>query len=196
MQFDARELQLIRDSEFLLTKNTILRKVHELLDRSRSEIRGMLDDYNLKDPPIAEFKHGKISRGENYRGLPYLVLDYPALYARKDIFAFRTIFWWGNFFSTSIHLQGSFLDKYRSILATNIASLVEEQYFICVGHSPWEYHYGKDNYRLIMESDKKLIEKVEFLKLSKKYSLDDWKELPVLAKKFVTDIISLLIDPV
>ena len=41
---------------------------------------------------------GKISRGENYRGLPYLILDYPAYFSQKDIFAFRTMFWWGHFF--------------------------------------------------------------------------------------------------
>lgn len=192
MQFDERELRFIRDREFLLTKNTIIRKVHDLLDQVRSNIRITLDNYTLASPQVTDFKSGKISRGENYRGLPYLVLDYPAIYNKKNIFAFRTMFWWGNFFSTSFHLQGKFLDLYRSNLIAQLQQLAEDQYYLCIGERPWEYHYEQDNYRLLSENDKALIEKQEFIKLSKKFELDQWEELPALASKFVSDTLLVL----
>lgn len=192
MQFDDRELQFIKDEEFLLTKNAIIGKIHSLLELTKKEIHSSLSNYHLISPEKKEFKTGKISRGENYRGLPYLVLDYPAVYSKKDIFAFRTMFWWGNFFSTSLHLQGRFLECYRSMLAAQVQRLARDQFYFCIGESPWEYHYGEDNYRLLSENDQPLIDKKEFLKLSKKYNLDEWENLPALATKFVTEVLSLL----
>jgi hypothetical protein len=50
--------------------------------------------------------NGKISRGENYQLLPYIILDYPSYFSRNNIFAVRTMFWWGNFFSITLHLSG------------------------------------------------------------------------------------------
>ncbi|HQW24051.1 MAG TPA: hypothetical protein PLI47_12175, partial [Bacteroidia bacterium] len=32
---------------------------------------------------------GKIFRGENYRGFPYVLLDCPRLFNRESVFAFR-----------------------------------------------------------------------------------------------------------
>ena len=49
----------------------------------------------------------KIAKGENYLQLPYVLLDYPRCFDKENIFAIRTMFWWGNFFSITLHLSGS-----------------------------------------------------------------------------------------
>ena len=54
----------------------------------------------------------KISRGENYNGLPYVMLDYPRCFGKEDVFAMRTMFWWGNFFSITWHLKGKYSKEY------------------------------------------------------------------------------------
>ena len=35
------------------------------------------------------FHSPKISKGENYKGLPYVMLDYPRCFGKTDIFAIR-----------------------------------------------------------------------------------------------------------
>ncbi len=34
------------------------------------------------------------------------MLDYPRAFGRDSIFACRTFFWWGRFFSLTLHLAG------------------------------------------------------------------------------------------
>jgi len=58
----------------------------------------------------------KISRGENYLGLPYLVLDYPRLFRPDAVLAIRTFFWWGHFFSSTLQLSGGYKTEFLSRL--------------------------------------------------------------------------------
>ena len=32
----------------------------------------------------------------------------PAVFSKENIFAIRTMFWWGNFFSISLHVSGKY----------------------------------------------------------------------------------------
>src|SRR5205085_6167099 len=89
---------------------------------------------------------GKIFRGENYRKLPYVVLDYPKLFSADNVLAFRTMFWWGNEFSFTLHLQGRALDKFRAAIEKNIHTLQHKQFYFCVNDSPWQYSFTADNY--------------------------------------------------
>ena len=100
------EMELVQNREWILTKHAIINKVYQLFGEllatykeiSRQQTQSIIDFY----------KHlgGKISKGENYQGLPYVILDYPASFRKENIFAIRTFFWWGNFFSISLHLSG------------------------------------------------------------------------------------------
>ena len=47
----------------------------------------------------------KISKGENYLGLPYLILDFPKKLEDENQFAVRNFFWWGNYFSTFLYFN-------------------------------------------------------------------------------------------
>ena len=143
-------------------------------------------------PAFSKFKTSKISRGENYRGLPYLVLDYPAVFSAEDTFAFRTMFWWGNFFSCTLHLQGKPLDLYRDLVIDNIGHLVNYDIFLCINQSPWEYHYEVDNYKLLSVDDLDFIKESQFLKLNKKFDLGSWKSLPSEANRFLVQLLDIL----
>ena len=64
----------------------------------------------------------KISKGENYKGLPWLVLDYPRYFNKEDIFAIRTLFWWGNFFSITLHISGKYKMRYEKKIIDSFES--------------------------------------------------------------------------
>ncbi len=175
VQFSNAEMDLMCDSEVILTKNKVVQKIKTLLEemqnemsehsKNRSEL--FLNDILSINP--------KISKGENYLGLPYLILDYPRLFKQGDIFAIRTMFWWGNFFSTTLHLSGQFKIEYTPKIIASYNLLANGQYSIGVSIDPWLHHFGSDNYKEIDLMTKDLFEvgcnKAHLLKIAKMISL-------------------------
>jgi hypothetical protein len=88
------------------------------------------------------------------------------------------MFWWGNFFSFTLHLEGIALDQYRKTIVDNIDKLFDKNIYMGVGETPWQYHYGTDNYLTLTKKHSKIISNCKFLKLSKKISLSEWEKLP------------------
>ena len=163
-----------------------------LLSTTRQQLKSIIDSSKLSPEQRAVFKTDKISKGENYLGLPYHVLDYPAFFSQKDTFAFRTMFWWGNFFSCTLHLEGQFLDHLRRKVIEHLSTLEENKMYLCVGDTPWQYHFGSDNYKLISHNDAEFIEKCQFLKLSKKIELERYETLPKFAGEILSSLLNIM----
>jgi len=182
----------MKDVDFLLTKITILEKVKAIFLETETLLRKKVEpEFALHIPS----HKGKISRGENYHQLPYIVLDYPAYFSRENIFTFRTLFWWGHFFSATLHLQGSHLHALRPKLTDRFDLLLNQDIFICIGSTPWEYHYGVDNYQPLGVEHLPFLQQTEFLKLSRKYPLDDWQVIPKKVVSFFEIIQNVLVSP-
>lgn len=97
IRLSAPEMELVKDAGWILTKNGILEKVSHLLGSIQQSYQLQLQQVSSLPPEILA-SAPKISRGENYKGLPWLVLDYPRCFGQQDVFAMRTMFWWGPFF--------------------------------------------------------------------------------------------------
>lgn len=192
MDITHKELNILQDTDFLLTKSIVLEKIYKLLEDTRAELIKCVKNTNFSFPDGTDIVTGKISRGENYKNLPYMVLDYPTLFTNESSFAFRTMFWWGNFFSSTLHLEGKALDKYGKTIVDNIDKLLNKNIYIGVGETPWQYHYGEDNYLPLTKDHKNAISYCEFLKLSKKISLTRWEKLPKFAFDFLNLMLSIL----
>lgn len=186
----AHELEIMHDLQFLRTKASISHKIHDLLVATMHSLESTLSKAGPLEYQKGLFKQGKISKGENYHGLPYQVLDYPAYFSKTDTFAFRTMFWWGNFFSATLHLDGLSHHLHKQKFIDNIGRLSTQEIYICTGVTPWQYHYGSDNYQLLTIDHQDHIHKNSFLKLSKKIELKRWKELP----DFASDYLKLLLQ--
>ena len=196
--FNSQQLEYLHDTEFLLTKRKISLQLQQLLAQTEQVlVKYVKEDRHSTIPEHCLVAAGKISRGENYRGLPYLVLDYPRLLKQEDIFSYRTMVWWGNFFSCTLHLQGISMDTYRQNIHTSLLSLhgsLAETY-LCTQQSPWEYHYKKENYQLIGDLSKEEISATlekDFIKVSRKMALKDYRQLPEFALHAFKDFLSLL----
>lgn len=175
-----RELEVLYDSEFLRTKAQVTIKVQDLLGQVERELQALIRASSFPFPPGALDQSGKISRGEKYRGLPYLVLDYPRRFQPHSKFAYRTIFLWGDSFSNTLHLAGEDLNSYRGSLKTGIGNLRGKDFFICNNASQWEHHFGPDNYVPLDDIQRKDCERLidqPFLKLARKLEISSWKEL-------------------
>jgi len=186
-------MELVTNADWILTKNTIIEKAKNLfgeLQEMMTEDLGRVLTHNYtKVPP-------KISKGENYRGLPYLILDYPRLFEKENIFAIRTMFWWGNFFSITLHMAGSYKkqDEEKCIQAYPVFR--DNDFFICINKEQWEHHFDPSNYALVKNLSqmewKKIISENSFIKIANKHPLHHWNDaVNKLAVDFkvLTDVI-------
>ena len=192
MQLSDKEKQILHDTEFLLTKASLIKKISSLMESVHIELREVINNSGFDFGNEIDIVNGKIFKGENYRELPYVVLDYPKKFSNKDTFALRTMFWWGNYFSTTLHLEGDSLSQYQEFIIKNSAQITNNEFFCCVNHTQWEYHYDQDNYELLGPDNKDLLKRNDFLKISKKYQLDSYSNLPILASNFLNDCLKLL----
>ncbi len=192
--FSEKELNLIKDQEFLLSKNTLSQKIVSKLSETRDVLTGLLDNVTFEFPVGTKLKSGKISKGENYGGLPYFVLDYPAFFASDDVFAYRTIIWWGNEISFTLFLQGSSLLNHQNAILKGKSKL--ENYYLCVNQTPWEHDFGSENYQLISGLEKaryeQVVKKKDFIKLSVPYSLESISDLSKKAELHLRFLLDLL----
>jgi hypothetical protein len=164
VQFSPAEMELICNKEIILTKNRVIEKIKYLLQQLQDSMllyrkinAAVLQNEVFNSNP-------KISRGENYLGLPYLVLDYPRCFQQKNIFTIRTMFWWGNFYSTTLHIAGSFKDEYIAKIEQAYNLLIQENYYVGINTEPWEHDFGEDNYKKIS-----LLSREEFIKICEKH---------------------------
>ncbi|MBK8503442.1 MAG: hypothetical protein IPL46_15220 [Saprospiraceae bacterium] len=104
------------------------------------------------------------------------------------------MFWWGHFFSATLHLQGDHLEKHREVIEKNMSRLLDQNCFIGIGSTPWEYHYGKDNYAPLSSEHLSHIRHCEFLKLSQKYELNNWQKVPHDVLQFYELLMGVLED--
>ncbi len=169
----AYEMQLVTDAQMLVTKNTIIQKVYQLFGNLAEEYKKELSN---KLPENFDITHPKISRGENYLGLPYVMLDFPRQFGKQDVFAVRTFFWWGNFFSITLQLAGKYYQQYGFAIGNAINNNLFTDWHISTGENQWEHHFERGNYVLIEQEIHFDHTKHFFLKLAKKIPLSQWDE--------------------
>ena len=194
--FTDHELGYMRDTDFLLTKATVAEKVTTLLEQTHHRLRTHVVQETYTFPPEVSVRSGKISRGENYRQLPYWVLDYPRHFTNGDVFALRTMFWWGHFFSVTFQLGGVSWEQYRPLVLSHRDQLRGSGVSICISDDPWQHHRDPDYYRPVQNlSDDSLCQTLseqEFLKLAIFLPVDRGTELPQYALTFFKQMLRLI----
>jgi hypothetical protein len=181
IELSEDELLLVQNAGVILTKNAIIQKITSLFSLITEEMKTELEKILL--PPAIQITSPKISRGENYKGLPYVILDYPRVFTEENIFAVRTMFWWGNYFSMTLHLRGSYKEMFSGLIKRNISYLAEKNFSICISSDQWQHELEGDNYiSLLRVTEKQLddiIENKQFLKLSAKIGFAQWNNTAI-----------------
>mgnify|MGYP007083302683 CR=1 FL=1 len=197
LTLSADEQQLVTNTGWILTKRKITGKVDQLLGHVSVLQQAMLAKEKNWLPDAVLTSAPKIARGENYLGLPYLLLDYPRCFSGDDIFAVRTMFWWGNFFSITLHLSGKYKAMFQQKIIDHVRT-VQEQVFICVHESQWQHHFEADNYRAVQQmAAEDLLQSIReksFVKLAIPFPLQAWNDIPLLLDKAFAEIIIMLKD--
>ena len=196
LQLSAEEMELVSNTEWILTKHGIIKKVYEMFgeinDMMRSEVMGSnhLFHENLK------FRQGgKISKGENYQMLPYVILDYPSFFEKDNIFTVRSMFWWGNFFSITLHLSGYHKTRFINNKPAFLSFLKRSNFFICINEEEWQHHFKEGNYALasaITNEEYTQLIKQDFFKVAKKLPLIRWENAYDFIMESFREILELL----
>lgn len=183
------EYNLVNNAEFLHTKNIILKKVIALFSALNEHF---VEEASGRLPGALTAVAPKISRGEQYLGLPYVMLDYPRMFSRENTFAIRTFFWWGNFFSIHLQLSGVYQQQFAPTIIRRLAEHETGGWFVAVGEEEWSHHFEEVNYRPVEHVDvNQIINTHSFVKLAKKIPLQQWEHVEYLLKKYFNEILKL-----
>ena len=198
IQLSAEELSLVQNAGWLLTKNRIIEKIYGLFGDIAHQVRDELIVNSGILPSAVLVASPKISKGENYKGLPWVMLDYPRLFNRDDTFAIRTMFWWGHFLSVTLHLKGQYKTQYLQPLLKNLPLLAERGFYICVGEDEWRHEFEEDNYKPLSQFNSTAVARMlpanNFCKLSAKISLPQWNQSKELLVGLYETIFTSIID--
>ncbi|MBS1663611.1 MAG: hypothetical protein JST68_21390 [Bacteroidetes bacterium] len=183
LQLSSEEMRLVMDSGVILTKNSIIKKVVEAFAALADEYRAAW---------AAPGPSPKISKGENYKELPYVMLDYPRLFGREDVLAIRTFFWWGHGFSITLHLKGAHRDRLLPELKAHWEVLAGAGFHVSLTEDEWQHEHTEENYRPLVRADD-LETEGEFLKLSAACGPHRWEEAPEILTEFFRVLVGVLV---
>ena len=106
------------------------------------------------------------------------------------------MFWWGNFFSITLHLSGTFKKEYVPALVKNQERLCGGNFYICVHEDQWQHHFESDNYQAVKnktpEEIKRILIQQPFIKLACKFPLDQWNQMPGILEAAFSSMLQLI----
>src|SRR5436190_13249617 len=176
IQFLPAEMELVSSPDIILTKNAILQKIKSFFEELQMKQHDILEKYSSQLPEEVLKISPKISRGENYKGLPWLVLDNPRYFQHNNIFAIRTMFWWGNFFSITLHISGNNKNNLLKNLTDNVSLLEKNDFYIYNGTKEWEHDIDPGSYKKLFTINKDELQKTfsanNFLKIAVKFTVE------------------------
>lgn len=168
----------MQNAEIILTKNKILEKMKHLLGEVQEKQADLVKQSFLTNEIFKVSP--KISRGENYLGLPYLILDYPRQSSENNFFFIRTMFWWGHFFSCTLHLAGDTKHLFKENIKQSINEL--KNYLVGVNDDQWIHRLGDADYKKISSLTRAEFEQCcdqfSHLKIARQFSLSEWTTIP------------------
>lgn len=192
----VKELELVCNTDWILTKHEIIAKVYSLFGDIATDMQQLIAKEKDLLPEEAYSTSPKISKGENYKLLPYVMLDYPRCFEKEKTLAIRTMFWWGNFFSIHLQLAGKCKTMFLKNMDVHFAWLQQNDYWICISSDPWHHHFGNDNYKLIKECSagefSSILDRESFIKIGKKLPLTQWNEAPEFIRRSFKEMIEWL----
>jgi hypothetical protein len=184
LQLSPEESVLVMDAGWILTKNSVMEKVVGMMAELSEVYKGLW---------VGSIEPGnaKISRGEHYLGMPWVILDYPRIFGREDVLAIRTMFWWGHPFSVTLHLKGRYQAVYLPVIERCRVSLAAAGFHMAIGEDEWRHELVADNYVPIGEvGDIGALR--PFVKLSAAVGLDRWSTAPQLLASLFKELAGIL----
>jgi hypothetical protein len=187
VRLSAEEMRLVTDPAWILTKNSVMGKVIAMF----GELSGVIRNggaHRVAPPRRAPRSGGpekepKISRGENYKGLPWVMLDYPRIFGKEDVYAIRLFFLWGYAFSVTLHLKGIYKETFLPAIRARWPELAAAGFGVSIADDEWAHEHTDETYGALAGTVEGAANnaaggKHAWLKLSARVGLEHWDEAP------------------
>lgn len=198
VRLSSKEQELVMNADWILTKNAVIQKLYIYFGQLSEQYQSLIQQYPALANEAACAAIPKISRGENYEGLPWVMLDYPRYFNGDDVFAIRSFFWWGNQVSITLQLSGKFKTFYSNAIQQyfhlrNGNPHPTHEWFIGINlEDAWQHHFRPENYRRAAEVSPALISQLPYIKLAKKIPLDEWDDVDFFLQQTFKEILHVL----
>lgn len=164
--------EFITNPESFILKNEVDDQINKLLYGFQQQLSALVDQ-NIYTFPDKLSKTGfKVNKGNNHKGFPFQVMDFPASLGQEHAFSFRSVVWYANFFSFSLILKG----KPKQVYAEYLNQLTDKEYILAWSDNIWESHIYQDQSLAITQDQlgkvTEVFEKKEAIKIIKSYSLN------------------------
>lgn len=180
-----KEFELILNTEYPLLKKNAIEKIQAHLHQ--------LGEQLISNPLITSSLHTKsfkISKGENYINLPYLVLDLPKIEGNNFPILCRTMFWWGKYFSFNVFIRKEAYDM--SNFETKLKMCTSEGIFLLQRDKIWQQDLDSEDYFQVSKWPDNIISEGPYLKLSTKHPIEEIDTLNEKAIYYYAIILSCL----
>jgi len=195
IQFSQEELNLAENAEWILTKNGIIGKIMSVFGILADEYRKILEDKMALLPAEAFSFSPKISRGEQYQGLPYVMLDYPRVFSKEDVFAMRSFFWWGNYMSLTLHVKGKYKNFFWEKISKGMQLFSEENFSVAISNDEWRHDFEIENYTRVKGAElffEEIMKQKEFIKLAKRWPITQANQMELLFASQFANVMNVL----
>jgi hypothetical protein len=136
----------------------------------------------------------KTTRGENYRLLPYTVLDFPRIKGPDFALCCRTMFWWGKYFSLNVILRTDIPDTGAFVRNLKAGGLKKVRVYH--GNDLWEQDLGHVDFMKLKNLDEttfvELMSNRRYIKICRKVSFAEMDQLETIALEFYTAVLAAL----
>lgn len=168
------QLSFLSDKNNFLLKNQVDATVNKLLYSFQDSIFDLLDKAQYTLPTNPSKLPSKVTKGNNLKGFPFQVSDYPSTLNKDDIFSFRSTVWYGHFFSFSLILSGTPKEKH----IIDLEKITGKGYKLVTNEAIWETDLiNKDSINISqgeLERVSALIKKSAGFKIFKAYELNQF----------------------
>jgi len=161
-----KEFELILGTEYPLLKKNAIEKIQAHLH----ELGEQLIKNQLITRPLPTTSY-KISKGENYLNLPYLVLDLPKIDGNHFPILCRTLFWWGKYFSFNVFIRKDAYDMVS--FEKKIKSQSMKGIHVLQSDKIWQQDLDTEDYNQVSKWPENIITEGPYLKLSIKHPIEE-----------------------
>lgn len=185
--FDHSDIDLLKNKAWILHKNEVLVQVEKQLYQAANNLQAtnVYQAFKSKFPELKNIP--KVNRGENLRGLPYRLLDFPVYFDKDNVLAFRLLFWWGNQIHFILHLKGKYLN---AVGKSQLKILLEQDSNLKYRNAGEEWSFDYKSY----ETNTDLISSAPFLQICKQYPIEDLNKVDEILKNDFSELSSLFND--
>ncbi|MCS7029278.1 MAG: hypothetical protein NZ519_11000 [Bacteroidia bacterium] len=168
------DLCIVHDKAFFMAKHAIMEKWERFLSYHAEKISQWLSKPACKLPDEVKSSTPKISKGENYQGLPYMVLDYPRLFTKQDTCAFRNILLWNRGLYSTWFFEGRYIP-----MAVSLFSFPSNcELFLHQSVDKWTHELLSEDILLqqttALDNIQKAAAKLNYLKISSFLPFEKW----------------------